>query len=101
MNNVDCHDITTQEQLRNKQSGTTHKKEIHCRKAQARIKHKKYKRQSRTHRKVGVPRLSLVAVSGHSSSLPLYQFLRRKNPSTATVIVAVTCVGKKEGLEWI
>jgi hypothetical protein len=39
MNSVDCHDITTQEQLMNKQKVAQIIKEIHCRKHKQESKH--------------------------------------------------------------
>jgi hypothetical protein len=88
-------------------------KEIHCRKhkQESNIKY----RQSRTHRKRVCQKgrwwgrersrhTAFVTGGGLGAFLLLLAIVSvplKKNPSTTTVIVVVTCVGKKEGLEWI
>jgi hypothetical protein len=106
MNRIDCHDITTQEQLRNKQSGTNHKKR-YIAESTSKNQTSKYKAKQDT-QKESLPKTPMVGGRSRRTAfvtggglgaflllLAIASIPQKKNPSTATVIVAVTCVGKK------
>jgi hypothetical protein len=108
MNSVDCHDITTQEQLRNKQVAQIIKRYI----AESTSKNQTSKIGKQEHRKRVCQKCrwwgrersrptAFVTGGGLGAFLLLLAIVsvsQKKNPSTATVIVAVTCVGKKKGI---
>jgi hypothetical protein len=108
MNSVDCHDITTQEQLRNKQVAQIIKRYI----AESTSKNQTSKIGKQEHRKRVCQKCRWWGEREKQAYrichwwwsraflllLAIVSVSQKKNPSTATVIVAVTCVGKKKGI---